>query len=338
MQTQQRPRVQLRDTGELIAAVPHLLGFRPTESVVVCVYTYTGLRTQITACLRADIPPPDLYVSLAEQLKVPALRANSCVVSLIIVSEHAGRPPDPLPCTELVDALTQVFAASGVFVNHAFWAPRIEANTTWWCYADLECHGSIPDPGSSELAAAAATLGTVTYDSKEELRATLEPADRAPLAARAERISAAVRLCQDETYAQQLLDTLIDEVRAGSWTLDEARLVDLAVALTNVRVRDGCLRPEVTSIGHPVERLWSALTRELPAPYRAEPACLLALTAFLRGDGVLAGVATEIAMEADPDHRIAMLLRHSMDFGLPPESVARAVAQSFLGPPDNSCR
>lgn len=331
MQTQHRPRIAIRDTGELIAAVPYLLGFRPAESVVICVYA-GATRTQLRLCLRADIPTPDLYYSLAEQLRDPVLRANSCGVSVIVVCEGEVRPPDSLPHNKLVDAIGTVFAASGVLVHHAFWVPAIEENLTWWCYTDLECNGLVPDPTSCTLAATATAMGVVAYDSKEELRTTLEPTDRSPLAERAERIEAAAKLNQDEARGRRLLEDLIEEAREGTWTLSEERLVDLAVALSNVRVRDGCLRPEVTSIGHPIEQVWTELTRALPAPYRAQPACLLALTAFLRGDGVLAGVAIDVALHADPEHSFANLMRTSLDFGLPPDAVASAIAESFLQP------
>ncbi|RSM70682.1 DUF4192 domain-containing protein [Kibdelosporangium aridum] len=331
MPTQHRPRIAIRDTGELIAAVPYLLGFRPTESVVICVYA-GATRAQLRLCLRTDIPTPDLYYTLAEQLKDPVLRANSCGVSVIIVCDGEVRPPDSLPHKKLVDAIGTVFASSGVLLHHAFWVPAIEKNLTWWCYTDLECNGLVPDPTSCTLAATAAAMGAVTYDSKEDLRATLEPADRSPLAQRTERIEAALNLNQDEAHARQLLEDLIKEAREGTWTLSEERLVDLAVALSNVRVRDGCLRPEVTSIGHPIEQVWTELVRALPTPYRAEPACLLALTAFLRGDGVLAGVAIDVALQANPEHTFANLMRTSMDFGLPPDAVASAIAGSFLAP------
>ncbi|ONI79349.1 hypothetical protein ALI144C_26380 [Actinosynnema sp. ALI-1.44] len=331
MQTKQHSRINLRGNGDLIAAVPYLLGFKPSDSVVICVYAGAG-RTQITLCLRADIPTQDLYFSLAEQLKLPVLRANSFGVSVIIVSDGTASPPDPLPHKDLVDALTAVFTTSGVIVHHAYWVSAIEENATWWCYSDLECNGVVPDPAASELAATAACMGTVTYDSKADIRATLEPPDPAPVAARADRIEAALARDQDETVAQQLLADLIQKVRDGVWAPDEQELVDVAVALRNMRVRDGCLRPEVTSIGRPIEEAWAELVRALPDPHRAEPACLLALTAFLRGDGVMAGVAADLALESDPQHSFANLLRTSMDYGMPPDSVAAAVAQAFIDP------
>jgi hypothetical protein len=78
------------------------------------------------------------------------------------------------------------------------------------------------------------------------------------------------------------------------------------------------------------ERLWLALVRATPAPERAEPAAFLALTAYMRGDGALAGLALDEAPHACPDHSLSALLRAALAAGLPPEvlgGVARDAAE-----------
>jgi hypothetical protein len=67
-----------------------------------------------------------------------------------------------------------------------------------------------------------------------------------------------------------------------------------------------------------------ALVRATPSPERAEPASLLAFCTYLRGDGVLAGIALEQAEQADPGHRLAELLRESLQSGLPPRQLLKA--------------
>ncbi|HEX2299818.1 MAG TPA: DUF4192 family protein, partial [Pseudonocardiaceae bacterium] len=54
-------------------------------------------------------------------------------------------------------------------------------------------------------------------------------------------------------------------------------------------------------------------------------AALLALTAYLRGDGALAGLALDAAQQASPDHSLSALLRSALEGGLPPE-ILRTVA------------
>lgn len=326
MTTTESGAIHLRGPGDMIAAVPYLLGFHPKESIVLCAHSGPSA-AKITVCLRADIPPPGSHWSLAEQLMCPILRANATSVTVLMICEGAVKPPQPLPHKEVVEAVSTVLRSVGVAVNHALWTTAIEEGATWWCYDSLECNGQVPNPGDSELAAAAAMTGLVTYDSKDEMRATLEPRDRRPLGVRAERIGMAVRQGPSEERARKIVEDAIADAREGPVKLDEDRIVDLAVALTHYRVRDLCLDEEVTRLGHPIERLWADLTREMPIPHRAQPAALLAVMAFLRGDGALAGVALDVAFDADPDHSISHLLRYAMDVGLPPGDIAEAIAR-----------
>jgi hypothetical protein len=70
------------------------------------------------------------------------------------------------------------------------------------------------------------------------------------------------------------------------------------------------------------------LVRAIPAPERAEPASLLAVHAYLRGDGVVANMALEVALEANPCHHLALLLRESIDRGMPPGRFRAMVEES----------
>ncbi|MEV4314618.1 DUF4192 domain-containing protein [Actinocrispum sp. NPDC049592] len=330
MQTKQRPRVQIKTPGELIAAVPHLLGFVPEESLVICSHR-SPLTGELGICVRTDIPPPKDYRALAEQLSVPILRSNAATVTVVIVSQDEGRPPDKLPATGQVEALVGVFAGCGVLVDHSLWTPKITADSPWWCYDAMECSGTVPDPRATELAAMTVAHGATTYRSREEMRATLEPGNSRMLAARSERIAMALRQQPDPAYAQRLVEAVIADIREGQGGLDEDRIVDLTVALVHEEVRDSCLRPEVIELGQAVQDLWLDLTRATPVPYRAEAAGLLAATAFLHGNGPLAGVAIDAALDANRGHRLSKMLRCAMDLGLSPEGFADIVARGLVG-------
>jgi len=96
----------------------------------------------------------------------------------------------------------------------------------------------------------------------------------------------------DSTRAKlNVVQSAIDAAGAIQPTLSDNDVIRLSRALADHRVRDTCLDfdelPDVAA----TERLWTALARATPAPERAEPACLLAFSAYARGDGVLAGIA-----------------------------------------------
>ena len=52
----------------------------------------------------------------------------------------------------------------------------------------------------------------------------------------------------------------------------------------------------------------------------APPAALLAFTAWQAGDGALASIAIERALEADPEYSMALLVADALHAGLPPSA------------------
>jgi hypothetical protein len=71
----------------------------------------------------------------------------------------------------------------------------------------------------------------------------------------------------------------------------------------------------------------TALVRRLRGPYRAEPAVLLAVGAYLAGDGVLANIAIETALRAAPAHQLSILM--STTFSLvSPQDLRAIVAET----------
>ena len=66
-------------------------------------------------------------------------------------------------------------------------------------------------------------------------------------------------------------------------------------------------------------RLWTDVTRRAIPETTAAPACLLAIAAYLSGDGALANIAVDRSLQADPGYSLARLLRSSLLAGVSPE-------------------
>ena len=90
---------------------------------------------------------------------------------------------------------------------------------------------------------------------------------------------------------------------------------------TDVTVRDTLFGLAIGSAAGAAETLWAALARALPPPWRVEALVLLAFSAYVRGDGPLAGVSLEAALRGDPGHRMAGLLDTALQSGLRPEKI-----------------
>jgi hypothetical protein len=337
MTTPPQSRVSLHDPGELIAALPPLLGFRPVDSLVLAVFgdaerddadgsddlPADTARARLRLTVRADLPPPELRADLASHLVCPVLGdgpTGSCAVAAIVVGGGTADPGGPLPHRELPALLEETFADVDVPLVHALWVEAVRGGATWRCYDDPACRGTVPDPRSTVVAATAAALGVHTFDSREDMAATIAPDDEDALARRTVLLEQVSVAGAEDAVARgrELLGELIDRQTIEPSSVDDQQVVDLALALSVPEIRDGRLGSAFTERAPVAERLWIELTRRVPVPHRAEPACLLGFSAYVRGDGALAGMALDRAMDAYSGHRLAHLLRCALDSGFPP--------------------
>jgi Domain of unknown function (DUF4192) len=325
-------RIRLSDPAELIAAVPHLLGFYPRDSVVLL--ALHGKKLGLT--LRADLVDNAQAPLLAEQLLLPIARQRPTGVALVVIGGDLTPDGDP-PYRALVDVLDDMLTGAGLPLVHAAWTAQTVDGAPWRCYDDPRCAGTVSDPAASPLAAATVAAGAVTFSSREELVALLDGEDPAALQRRAMLLDTAdaEHPMSSRLIARRFarLEELHQAATAGDVVLSDNIVAEVTSALCDHRVRDACL-PWCTGPDAVVaERLWLALVRATPAPERAEPAALLALTAYLRGDGALASVALDAALQACPEHSLSGLLRAAMDGGLPPEVLRRVAADAAAALP-----
>ena len=320
----------IRRHGQLIAAIPPLFGFVPTESAVIL-----GVRRhRIVAVARVELADA---ADLAQDLTRPGLLAPADAVHIVIVAadqDHpTGRSLGPVPHAQTAATLIAGFSAAGFQVKHAAWIPVLQAGQRWRCYLQAACGGILPDPRSTPLAAAAAVAGQITYPSRQAMAHTLDPDQPHALHRRATAITAALAdRTTDRAGDIRLVHAAVLRAVRGELPTGEEELTELATVLADHAVRDAslafCLDQRSAAA---VQRLWTTLVRSTPAPYRAEPAVLLAVTAYLHGDSVLAGIATEAALHAQPAHRLADIIRIAIRLGLPASDL-RAAATETLHP------
>ena len=106
--------------------------------------------------------------------------------------------------------------------------------------------------------------------------------------------------------------------RAVIALLDQSGSPGLSVTLTDLRVRDDAwarMDPDYSEVHR---RLWTDVVRRACPEYVPAPASLLAFTAWQAGEGTLANIAIERALDADPQYSMALLLSDVIDAGVPP--------------------
>ncbi len=319
--------VRVRDVGEIAAGLPHLLGFRPRESVVlVSLGGESGRRVGLT--VRADIPPPEDNRSLAGVLARSLCTDRPDGALVLVVSEVADDEVlalRGLPHHDLVWEMCRALSRLDVPAAD----PVLVRDGRWWSYdcPDPCCAPGAGTPlpaGVTELEVASIATGSVVESAREDLVARIAPPldqDRGAMAAVCTRIAV--------ECSATILDTGLVSLALESWSAvtaaaarcrpgaPAARLTDEEVARVVCGLRDGVLRDRALNLAlgdepAAAEQLWTECTRRAPAPLDAAPATLLAVSAWLRGDGAMANVALDRALTSDPGYGLARLLSQAL--------------------------
>ncbi|WP_280399250.1 DUF4192 domain-containing protein [Nocardia carnea] len=331
---------RLDDPGDLLAAIPAMLGFCPERSLilaVLCAGTEAPHSAVVDLVVRFDLlrpvdrRPPDTTTVAAAAARVCA-RPGVVGVLAVLVDDDLVEPENAL--AEPVPVLAELerrLAAAAVPVRAAWAAPVIRAGHPWWSLTDPRERGLIADPAASRVTLNRVLDGRPVRRSRDELTA-LVAADTASHArvsaeltaakARAkDRYAAAARRGDPIGFLRGELATvlwLIASAESGS-ELDARELADLAVALRDRELRDSMFALAAGPHAAAAEQLWLWLTRALHGPDRAESATLLGYFAYVRGDGPFAGIALDAALSADPHHSMANLLHTALEAGMRPE-------------------
>ncbi len=352
------PVIRLGDSGEVAAALPHLLGFRPAESLVLISLRGPG-GSRVGLTVRADLPPSGGAAALARALAGKVVTDEPHAVLLAVVSE-APDPADPpvlpagagaadvrpeLPHRGVVHEMVLALDAHDVPVREALLVRR----GRWWDYncpaACCEPGAGTPVPGGpSPLAVAAVAGGAVLAPDRTALAARIAPAGGPAAAAmagaclRAGREHAARLRAAGRAAVAAEGSALVAEAaaacRPGPATagtrLPDARLAGVLWALTLPEVRDRALGLALGEDAAAAEALWTECTRRAPVPLDGPPATLLAVSAWLRGDGATANVALDRALAADPTATLPQLLADGLAACLPPAELRALIAGTLV--------
>jgi hypothetical protein len=347
---------------ELLAVVPHLLGFVPQASLVVIGIEPPRHRVKVT--LRYDLPdPPGAGVAADVADHAVAVIGSQRLNALVAVGYGPSMLVDPV-----ADALRAAARTAGIDVADVL---RVQDARYWsyLCRDDTCCPsaGTPFDPGGHR--ALTAMTGVAEAPEAPEAAAAAVPAgeagrateastgnrvlaDRAAVAARvaplggiaaesmrqatrqAERhvgqVLAKVRKSSRLGAARQMIaaeglnavGSMIAAYRGGDKYRTDYQIAWITVALRDLRVRDDAWARMDPWYRDAHRRLWIDVTRRAQPGYVAAPAALLAFVAWQSGDGALANVALDRALADEPGYSMAQLLRQVITAGAPP-SLAR---------------
>jgi len=325
-----QPRVRVSSPGDILAVVPHLLGFHPARSLVVVGAGRPPQRVELA--FRYDLPdPPDAAAAAELAGHAVAVLGQRRLPTVIGI----GYGPGAL-VTPVADALAAAVRQRGMRLHELM---RVEQGRYFsYICANPDCcppEGVRFDVRASPAAAAMTVAGLVAYPDRAALAGTLAPVtgpaaramQKATTRARARAaklvslgarggLDPATRLLA-ETGRRAVRD-FIASYRAGRPITAADQVAWLSVTLAHLPVRDDAWARMDPAHRDAHLRMWTDVVRRVRPAYLAAPASLLAFTAWQSGEGALANIALDRALAADPRYSLAHLLRDILDAGVPP--------------------
>jgi Domain of unknown function (DUF4192) len=340
--------INLKSPAELLAVVPYVLGFRPTNSVVVlCLSEHRLGLTQ-----RLDLPRPEHAHQVASALMPSLVAENPDAVVLIAFEDHAG---DGLPTLESLSAALhshQIEVHDRLVVRHGRWR-SLDCRNPNCCPP----RGSmVPEPEDVPgIVAEFVGQGISPHPDREAMARQLEAG---PEAVAVTKVLRSLQKAWAKAVGSQgvpraeLFDPWPRILDPDATTIAPEDAAMASMSLLNKETRDGLvawLSPgtlNINELGPEVQELFSGLQRGwgeehfdrasiasqnavqdglihlcamLPDDAAAPALSVLACFVWWRGDGALARVALDRALRCDPGYRLAQLLMKMVDLAIRPE-------------------
>ncbi len=316
----------LTSAHDLITAVPFLLGFHPTNSIVLI----SVKEDSIGVAMRIDVPQvidSDAIDLLAHHI----IRDNADAALLVAYIGDDQEDGD-----SLLISIGAGLIRNGITIQESIVVQRGRYRSI--ICRDLECcpASGIPVPAieNSKIAAEHVVAGIpMPYSNISELIDSLA-ADPESLDLSWSDLVAQFYIAEDSEEVSELrrdgvetMDLLVDEFRMGRGISERTMVARMIGRISDVQVRDYALGVHSEDTYDLFFTMWRELLRLAPRGFVAPIACIVAAMAYENGDGALAQRALDRAFEDDAKYPLAALLRRVFSAGWPPESFAQMRAE-----------
>lgn len=316
----------LTSPHDLLAAIPFLIGYHPTDSLVI-----VSLKEEcVGMAMRVDYPNiDDAHATEAFDALVFHLLREGAQGALVVAYVPDGRD-DGL---EILENISTALARAEIPIRESL----LIAGGRWRSVlcGDQDCcpaqGNELPEIESSRVAVEQVADGRpMPYGNREGMAdsiASLPLADDARFAKQVarHRIEAESDEIQKAQRAGALavLD-LASRFIAGSMGRDIPGDQELSAivlgSISDIQVRDFALGSHDDESIEVYWAMWRYLVRIAPSGYVAPVASLLAALSYEKGEGALAQRSLDRALCDDPSYSLAGLLRRVFSAGWPPES------------------
>jgi hypothetical protein len=311
---------------DLLAAVPFLIGYHPTNSLVIISIKDGALEM----AMRVDFPinPPEG----AYQLLASHLKRDQADGALIVAYVPDGRTDGEAVLEETADAVValDVPIRELMIVENGRWRSLL-------CDDESCCPpegNPIEEFESSRIAAEQVASGKLMpYPDSEGLTHSISPTITAKdinwnaqvLGFRIDPEDNDLNSKQRDGAESVLL--LADFYIQDGFCKDFDLIARVLGRLSDIQVRDFALGCHTAETSDSYWAMWRDLMRMAPPKFVAPVASLFAAIAYENGEGALAQRALDRAIEDQPDYSLSRLLRRVFSSGWPPSGFSQLRAE-----------
>ncbi len=301
--------LRLKNDGDVVAAIPYLLGFQPRESIVALVFQANRLITSV----RFPIEMGDAPGQLARRIATIDRQFPDADWILAGYSSDRERAVTVIERMSTVIGPTRVLES--VYANDGrFWSLS--------CTVPDCCppQGRLIDFERSPVAARAVLAGMQVLDSRSDLDASIRPPrgwlGRAAMQ-RIEDARASIR-GMELNEIEQSFTGLVQQGLDNPEAVDPTQAAQMAVMAFYPSARDQALRLLSRPHAQRHVELWRAVAKMTPRDSQPPVLGLLGLAAWVNGDGALQVVCIERAEKVAPHHPLIALLGEINAAAAPP--------------------
>lgn len=294
--------VSIKNPDELVAVIPHMLGFKPEESIV-----FVPMRSDLPTA-RVDIPTtPSEQALVWQSIRDGLTRYAEPGAAVGIICFTADRQQAEIVGREFSERLDAI----GIDTHVLLWA-----DAGRWADLVTGDMGLQTDAARDRVAAMTVLDGRSQPAASRDSLAGSLVGDREPVA----KLLPETRESARENTAKlegRWAFTRVHRFHGDGVRLDDKDAARLLVAVEFIPIRDRLWLDMNRGNADSHVAMWTDMTKRAPGEVRAAPASLLAFAGWLSGHGALAWCALD-QMPKDKPYVLANLVAGALQTGMHP--------------------
>ena len=309
----------LTSPHDLLTAIPFLVGFKPTDSIVLI----SLKEDAINLAMRIDFPEEISELEIANLSRHLMRNDADSVIVVFYLPDYADAD------SPIVEKLSHKFASLPIQLKESL----VVHKDRWRSLIcnDLECcpenGNALPDIENSRVAAEQVAMGKpLPFENvsalNESISALGADGDLLSLIGNVSRINYQNNPVMQQRQGAEAVIDFIADFAADGVCRDKKLIALVLVRLQDLQVRDFALGSVSNETLDIYFNAWRWLLRNAPLGYVAPVANLFAAVAYERGDGALAHRALDRAESDEPGYAMTPLLRKVFTSGWSPSTFA----------------